>query len=129
VVPALWCSQERAHRVRAGAVASHELGDASVGATAKSEAAGNRRLELMQQAILGAAGQQLQVTPDLPKKAARIGHNRGHRSIPPGQLAARPRGGPEMTKPGEPQHALDIAERARAAFDIRLFLVFWSRPS
>ena len=115
--------------MRIGVVASHEFGDAGVRAMAEAETASDPRLELAHQLILGAAGQQVQVTPDLPKEAARIGHNRGHRGIPPGQLAARTRGGAEMTKPGEPQHALDIAERARAAFDIRLFLVVWSRPS
>jgi hypothetical protein len=58
-------------------VAVHELSDAGVRAPAEPEAPGDQRLELAHQPILGAPGEQMQMAPDLPEEAARIGQNRG----------------------------------------------------
>jgi hypothetical protein len=104
-------------------VADHEFSDARVRAAAEAEAPGDQRLELAHHPILGMPGEQMQVAPDLPKEAASIGHDRGHRGLRPNNIAPCARVGAAMVEPGEPQQALDIAQRAGAAFDVRLFLV------
>jgi hypothetical protein len=119
---ALHCGQKRADRVRVRDVAVHEFGDARARAAAEAKAAGDQRLELAHHPILGMPGEQMQVAPDLPKEAARIGYNRGHRGLGPNNIAPRARVRADMVEPGEPQQVLDIAQRAGTAFDVRLFL-------